>query len=185
MQPPPSAIAALFEGSHADPFSVLGLHQGPGGGFARAILPGATTAEAFSLAGTALGTLHQIDPRGLFEGAIAAQRQPLRYRCTHDGHEWWITDPYSFGPVLGPTDDFLIGEGTHFRLFDKMGAHVIDHEGVTGVHFAVWAPNARGDRHRPIRACPAVPRSRRWRGAVPKQRQTDRLSAAGPCHQVR
>ncbi len=143
MQPPPSAIAALFEGSHADPFSVLGLHQGPGGGFARAILPGATTAEAFSLAGTALGTLHQIDPRGLFEGAIAAQRQPLRYRCTHDGHEWWITDPYSFGPVLGPTDDFLIGEGTHFRLFDKMGAHVIDHEGATGVHFAVWAPNAQ------------------------------------------
>ncbi|TIP33567.1 MAG: 1,4-alpha-glucan branching enzyme, partial [Mesorhizobium sp.] len=34
-------------------------------------------------------------------------------------------------------------EGSHLRLFDKLGAHIIDHEGATGVHFAVWAPNAR------------------------------------------
>ncbi len=40
-------------------------------------------------------------------------------------------------------DDFLIAEGTHLRLFDKLGAHLITHEGAQGVHFAVWAPNAR------------------------------------------
>jgi 1,4-alpha-glucan branching enzyme len=45
--------------------------------------------------------------------------------------------------VLGPTDDFLIAEGTHRRLFDKLGAHLIEHEGASGVHFAVWAPNAQ------------------------------------------
>jgi 1,4-alpha-glucan branching enzyme len=45
--------------------------------------------------------------------------------------------------VLGETDDFLIAEGTHLRLFDKLGAHLISHEGAEGVHFAVWAPNAR------------------------------------------
>ena len=54
-----------------------------------------------------------------------------------------MTDPYSFGPVLGPVDDFLIAEGTHLRLYDKLGAHQISHEGATGIHFAVWAPNAR------------------------------------------
>ena len=52
-------------------------------------------------------------------------------------------DPYSFGPVLGPMDDYYINEGTHLRLFDKLGAHAMEFEGVPGVHFAVWAPNAR------------------------------------------
>jgi hypothetical protein len=67
----------------------------------------------------------------------------VRYVCCAGPHTWEVTDPYSFGPVLGPIDDFLIVEGTHHRLFDKLGAHVIDHEGARGVHFAVWAPNAR------------------------------------------
>ena len=90
-----------------------------------------------------LGTLERVDARGLFEGAVSGPRQPLRYRAKGQGAEWTITDPYSFGPVLGPLDDLLIGEGTHFRLFDKLGAHLIEHEGASGVHFAVWAPNAQ------------------------------------------
>ena len=144
MKPPAEAITALLEGTHADPFSLLGVHEGPGGAFARAVLPGAEAAEAHSLAGKKLGTLARIDPRGLFEGKVKGPRQPLRYRCTScGGHEWWVTDAYSFGPVLGPVDDLLIAQGTHFRLFDKLGAHLIVHEGASGVHFAVWAPNAR------------------------------------------
>src|SRR3546814_7147823 len=39
-------------------------------------------------------------------------------------------------------DDHYFAEGSHARLFDKMGAHIITHEGVAGTHFAVWAPNA-------------------------------------------
>ena len=142
MKPSPAALEALLEGTHADPFALLGIHEGPGGAFARAVLPGAETAEAHSLAGETLGTLARIDARGLFEGVVSGPRQPVKYRCTAAGHAWWITDAYSFGPVLGPTDDFLINEGTHLRLFDKLGAHVIAHEGAQGVHFAVWAPNA-------------------------------------------
>jgi 1,4-alpha-glucan branching enzyme len=64
----------------------------------------------------------------------------LRYRASANGHDWLVGDPYSFGPVLGPIDDFLIGQGSHLRLFDKLGAHLIEHEGAEGVHFAVWAP---------------------------------------------
>ncbi|NML93248.1 1,4-alpha-glucan branching protein GlgB [Novosphingobium olei] len=142
MKPDARAIEALLEGTHADPFSLLGVHPGPGGAFARAILPGAQEAQAFALDGTALGTLTRVDPRGLFEGLVDGKPQPVRYRCSAGVHQWSVTDPYSFGPVLGPTDDFLIGQGTHFRLFDKLGAHPIDHEGASGVHFAVWAPNA-------------------------------------------
>lgn len=143
MRPPRAAIDALLSGTHADPFSLLGPHQGPKGVHARAIVPGAETLEAYSLAQRKLGTLDCIDPRGLFEGTIEGERQPIRYKATGGGTEWWVTDPYSFGPVLGPLDDFLIAEGTHFRLFDKMGAHRIIHEGAEGFHFAVWAPNAR------------------------------------------
>ncbi len=143
MKPPKAAIDALLDGTHADPFSLLGGHDGPSGTFARAILPGAETAEAFDLSGSPLGNLERIDKRGLFEGTIQGAPQPLKYRCSAVNSQWWATDPYSFGPVLGPTDDFLIAEGTHFRLFDKLGAHPIEHEGASGVHFAVWAPNAR------------------------------------------
>lgn len=142
MKPPPEAIAALLDGSHADPFSLLGPHEGPEGTFARAILHGAEEAEAFSLKGGRLGKMVRVDGP-LFEGKLRVNPKPLRYRCRGNGQEWWVTDPYSFGPVLGPMDDFLIAEGTHFRLFDKLGAHVIAHEGARGVHFAVWAPNAR------------------------------------------
>jgi len=142
MKPSQSALEALLAGTHADPFALLGIHEGPEGAFARAVLQGAETAEAHSLGGKALGRLTRVNPRGLFEGLVKGPRQPVKYRCTAAGHQWWVTDAYSFGPVLGPTDDFLINEGTHLRLFDKFGAHLIDHEGAQGVHFAVWAPNA-------------------------------------------
>ncbi|MBP6796691.1 MAG: 1,4-alpha-glucan branching protein GlgB [Luteimonas sp.] len=143
MKPSPGAIAALLDGTHADPFSLLGVHEGPDGAFARALLPGAHEAEAFSLQDEPLGTMARVDPRGLFEGRLAGVPVPVKYRCRADGQAWWVTDAYSFGPVLGPVDDLLIAQGTHFRLFDKLGAHPIRHEGADGVHFAVWAPNAR------------------------------------------
>jgi len=126
LKPPPEALAALLDGTHADPFSLLGAHVGPEGTFARAILHGAEEAEAYSLKGGRLGKMKRVDGP-LFEGKLRGKPKPVRYRCRGHGGEWWVTDPYSFGPVLGPMDDFLIAEGTHFRLFDKLGAHVIDH----------------------------------------------------------
>ncbi len=143
MKPPQSALDALLEGTHGDPFSLLGVHEGPGGTQLRAILPGADEAEAFTLDGVFLGPMERKDDRGLFEGRFLGKREPIRYRCSAGGADWLVTDPYSFGPVLGPVDDLLFAQGTHFRLFDKLGAHLIEHEGTQGVHFAVWAPNAR------------------------------------------
>ena len=143
MTPSADEIEALLAGRHDDPFRLLGVHVGPTGTVARACVPGAETVEAHDLAGRTLGALERVDARGFFAGAIEGAPQPLRLRARGYGAEWWVTDPYSFGPVLGPIDDLLMGEGTHQRLFDKMGAHLIEHEGATGIHFAVWAPNAR------------------------------------------
>ena len=141
---PEDEIAAILAGKHGDVFAVLGVHPAGKGWLARAILPGAKTAEALTLGGKPVGMLTRIDDRGLFEGRLTiARRQPLRYRCANGDTRWNVADAYSFGPVLGPMDDHYIGEGSHLRLSDKLGAHKIRHEGADGVHFAVWAPNAR------------------------------------------
>jgi 1,4-alpha-glucan branching enzyme len=138
------AIAAIVAGTHADPFAVLGVQDVDGRLVARCFIDGAETVEAFTLAGKSAGALKRRDPAGFFEGTLKIRtRQPLKYRAANDGGEWWVEDAYSFGPVLGPMDDYFIAEGSHLRLFEKMGAHPIAHEGAHGVHFAVWAPNAR------------------------------------------
>ncbi|WP_412049942.1 1,4-alpha-glucan branching protein GlgB [Hoeflea sp. Naph1] len=141
---PVDEAEAIASGAHEDPFSVLGLHDHQKGMIARAFIPGADSVEVLTLAGEPVGQLEQGAVAGLFEGRVnLKQRQPLRYSATNATGAWQIGDPYSFGPVLGPMDDYFIAEGSHLRLFDKLGAHPITHEGAEGVHFAVWAPNAR------------------------------------------
>ncbi|MGB3386420.1 MAG: 1,4-alpha-glucan branching protein GlgB [Pseudaminobacter sp.] len=146
---PPATIAAseveaILAGTHGDPFSVLGVQAVQGGFVARCFIPHAQSVTAFALGGKEIGELARRHEAGFFEGPISLrERQPIKYRARNEGGEWWLTDPYSFGPVLGPMDDYFIAEGSHLRLFDKLGAHLAEHEGVAGAHFAVWAPNAR------------------------------------------
>ncbi|MEO9339927.1 1,4-alpha-glucan branching protein GlgB [Mesorhizobium sp. SB112] len=139
-----SDVEAIVSGEHGDPFAVLGLHK-PGKSFiARCFVPHAETVTAFTLDGKQAGVLTRRHDAGFFEGKLSIRkRQPLRFHASNAGGDWWLTDPYSFGPVLGPMDDYYIAEGSHLRLFDKLGAHLIDHEGASGVQFAVWAPNAK------------------------------------------
>ncbi len=139
-----SDVKAIVAGTHGNAFSVLGIQGSEGALVARCFIPHAETVSAHALDGTALGELTRRNDAGFFEGAIAtAARAPLKFLARNAGGEWWVTDAYSFGPVLGPMDDYYIAEGSHLRLFDKFGAHLIDHEGASGIHFAVWAPNAR------------------------------------------
>ncbi len=141
---PPEAVAAIVEGRHGDPFAVLGPHEAGKRVFGRAFVEGAESLLAETLDGATAGELERKHPAGYFEGYLDLKgRQPLRYRARNAGGEWVVIDPYSFGPVLGPMDDYYMAEGSHLRLFDKMGAHPISHEGAEGVHFAVWAPNAQ------------------------------------------
>ncbi len=137
-------VAAILNARHGDPFAVLGPHRRPGGLAIRALLPGAEEARAVAEDGAILLTL---EPRGdgFFEGLIPGAKETPRYRLVarRGDDEWSLVDPYAFGPVLGPLDDYLLVEGSHLRLYEKLGAHSIAHEGVDGVHFAVWAPQAR------------------------------------------
>jgi 1,4-alpha-glucan branching enzyme len=139
-----AAMAAIVFGSHGNPFSVLGLHKSGKLWIARAFVPGAQSVVVQTLSGEPLGPISQTHEDGFFEGPVAApSQQALRFICANAGGTWSITDAYSFGPVLGPMDDYYIGEGNHLRLYDKLGAHAMHHEGADGVHFALWAPNAK------------------------------------------
>ena len=124
---------ALSEGLHPDPFSVLGAHDGALVTF----VPGAKRVWAV---GRSEVELAPVTPE-IFAGEW--RNGPYRLRASNDEATWDFDDPYAFAPVLGEIDEYLIGEGTHKRLWEKLGAHAITHQGVEGVHFALWAPNAR------------------------------------------
>lgn len=137
-------IDAIVSGSHGNPFSILGVHQSGKECVVRCFIPTAEEVSAETLSGKELGRLERRHDEGFFEAVLPLKKpQPVRYRARNAGGEWTVTDPYSFGPVLGPMDDYYIREGSHLRLFDKLGAHPLKHDGAEGFHFAVWAPNAR------------------------------------------
>ncbi|MEP7180637.1 MAG: 1,4-alpha-glucan branching protein GlgB [Betaproteobacteria bacterium] len=139
---PPETIAALVDGRHGDPFAVLGLHEADGAMVIRALVPGADAVDAIAADGTLLAHLDRGHPAGFFAGTVA-RRDRYRLCATRGADTWTIDDAYAYGPVLGPVDDWLLGEGTDAALYDRLGAHLIEHEGTAGVHFAVWAPNAQ------------------------------------------
>lgn len=146
MRLPDDEIAAIASGEHGDPFAVLGRHKAEGNRtIVRAFVPGAERVDVVDADGAPLGTLALRHPAGVFEGLLTRQYDLGRYAldASNASGNWRVEDAYGFAPVLGAMDDWLIVEGTHERLYDKLGAHAIVHEGVGGVHFAVWAPNAR------------------------------------------
>ena len=138
-------VAAIAEARHGDPFAVLGPHAARDGLAIRALAPDAASLEVRDLDGGLIVALERRGPEGVFEGLAKGGKPGLTYRfhAANAGGEWDLDDPYRFGPVLGPTDDYLLVEGTHRRLYERLGAHPLLHEGAHGVHFAVWAPHAR------------------------------------------
>ena len=139
----PADIDAIVSASHTDPFAVLGMHPAANGFVARCFIPGAEAVTAFTRRGREAGQLQRRNKAGFFDGLLNVRKQQaLRYRACAGQREWWVEDAYCYGPVLGPMDDYYMAEGSHLRLFDKMGCHLIEHEGTPGAHFAVWAPNA-------------------------------------------
>ncbi len=137
----PETIAQIVAGRHGDPFSVLGPHRTNVGWLVRAFLPDASAVVAVSADGAPLAHLTQRHAVGFFEGLVPDRR--YRLQVVYATTTVVIDDPYAFVPVLGAIDDHLFVEGRHRQLHNRFGARVMEHEGVTGVHFAVWAPNAR------------------------------------------
>ena len=153
----PGAVAALLAARHADPFAVLGLHADAAGAlWVRALLPGAEAVEVLDAAsGKAVATLgpRSLDVSGgetvatpLFEGKLPRRKQRFDYRLRvrwASGEEGVYADAYAFPPSITEDELRAFHEGHHTRPQRFLGAHAMTLDGVAGVRFAVWAPNAR------------------------------------------
>jgi 1,4-alpha-glucan branching enzyme len=138
-------VARLATGALRDPFDVFGMHEEDGELIVRVFLPWAKGVEVVDLAsGEVVAVLQKVNAAGLFAGGVGRARPfPYRLKVSTPSGTVEIEDVYRFRPVLGEIDIYLLAEGSHIRSYDKLGAHLIALDGVEGVGFAVWAPNAR------------------------------------------
>ena len=136
-------VDAIAAARQADPFAVLGPHLTQAGWAIRAFAPDAVSVAAISRDGAPIAELKRRSG-DFFEGLVPGATERPRYRLAVkrvEGSEIY-DDPYAFGPVLGPLDEYLLVEGEHHLLYKRLGAQLVQHEGAAGVAFAVWAPNA-------------------------------------------
>ena len=137
------AVAEAMAGRLTDPFSLLGPHETADGKVVRTYQPGAQSVELRARkGGKAVGKLEHFQD-GLWIGALKKDA-PYFLRITWpDGTVQETEDPYSFGLILPDLDLYLFSEGRHWNLAHNLGAQPRQIEGVEGVAFSVWAPNAR------------------------------------------
>jgi len=150
---PLHAIESLARGAWGDPFAVLGPHLERRGGRTHLVIrtcqPAAAQVHVLRLDGLASGQGVAMDrrhPAGIFEATFDNVLGPFPYRLRMtwpDGSTTEADDPYRLGQILGSLDMHLLGEGRHYRSWEKLGAHVVSVDGVTGTYFAVWAPSAQ------------------------------------------
>jgi len=138
----PREAYAIIEGRHSDPFHYLGRHMEKDVAVVRAFLPDAAEVRVIDEQGHE-SELNRIHDAGLFAGRLpnGSQRYQLRARFGQNVVE--LEDPYRFPPVLSEFDLYLLSEGTHVHLYEKLGAHPMTHEGVPGVAFVVFVPGAK------------------------------------------
>ncbi|GFM99501.1 1,4-alpha-glucan branching enzyme GlgB 1 [Streptomyces fulvorobeus] len=136
--------ARLLAGEHHAPHDVLGAHLTGGGVEFRALRPFARSVTV--LAEGVRAELHE-DGDGFFAGVVPLSAVPeYRLAVAYEDGTAEVEDPYRFLPALGELDLHLIGEGRHEELWTALGAQPMEHQGVSGTRFTVWAPNARGVR---------------------------------------
>ena len=128
----PAEAYAIIEGKHSDPFRYLGLHSEGGHSVVRAFIPEASNVEAIGEHGET-APLQRIHDAGLFAGALPNGSKRYQLRARFGDNVVDLDDPYRFPPVLSDFDLYLLGEGTHRRLYDKLGAHPMTLDGVDGV----------------------------------------------------
>ena len=140
----PAAIASLVEGRHGAPYDILGAHVSSDGMNVRAFRPWARDISVITADGS--HAMEKIHENGLFAANIpGAVPDGFSYRLAETHFDEFVVefdDPYRFGPHVTDFDLYLWGEGNLLYAYESFGAHVIEHEGVSGVNFVVWAPNA-------------------------------------------
>jgi 1,4-alpha-glucan branching enzyme len=146
----PDALEAIAHADHGAPFDVLGAHRlNSGEVIIRTIQPNAAAVHVvLPQDGGQRVRMERIHPAGVFEVILDMPNIPsYHFAITHGGgDEVLLHDPYNetaFPPVITEFDIYLLRQGRHFESYEKLGAHIREVNGVRGVNFCVWAPNAR------------------------------------------
>ena len=140
-------IDRVIDSDHHDPFQVLGLHfidQKPRKALVRTFQPHAESVQI--VINGEKQHMYKMRPEGLFEIILPDLSEPFPYHFEiqyFDKSVHTSADPYRFLPQLGDMDRYLFNSGTHYRLYDRLGAHGTTIDGFAGTMFRVWAPGAR------------------------------------------
>ncbi len=134
-------LEALARGLHGDPFAVLGPHSNGVGTWVRTIQPDADAVWLVPQGGKATPMPRAAD--GVFEVHIPGTLEGYRLRVSRRSGVELMDDPYRFESRVGALDEHLLGEARHGELYSLLGSHLDVVDGVAGVRFAVWAPNAK------------------------------------------
>ena len=139
----------IINGDYENVMAVLGIHRDKGSKevYIRAYKPNTKSIELLDGNGNSLGLMAKLDKRGFYQinlGVTNTDNFTHKFKITNDKNETYVEeDIYSFPSILGDIDEYLFAEGNHLDLYKKLGAHLMEINGVKGVGFSVWAPNAK------------------------------------------
>jgi len=152
----PHDIDAIINSCHRSPHHILGMHivellfkgKRISVPTVRAFLPEAQKAYIIDAEHpTQKWEMERVHDNGLFEGIIWEKKEKFKYKLEYEtfyGHTIEMDDPYGeWVEHISDFDRFLFNSSTHYKMYEKLGAHILDKNGVKGTHFSVWAPSAK------------------------------------------
>ena len=136
-------INAIVYGDHGAPHNFLGMHHNGGLTTIRAFIPGAISVTCINTETNEKHNLKKVHDNGFFELILKCQTFSYKLYIDNGNSHWQTIDPYSFDPYITEYDIYLFKNGTHYDIYNKLGANKVTINGIEGFLFAVWAPNAR------------------------------------------
>ncbi len=141
----PDAVQSIVDGGHGAPFEVFGIHDaGEGRVVVRSFRPAAQSVTVVLSGDERRYPMERVHRDGLYEVSFEGSTA-LRYEYDvvyYDDQQQREADPYRFLPQITDYDLYLLGEGRHLESYEKLGAHPVVIDGVSGTNFVVWAPTA-------------------------------------------
>lgn len=138
----PVEVQEIIDSIHRDPHHILGIHESKTGYVINAYQPYAKSINVVDLESLTRYPMEKV-AEGFFTVKVD---YPINYLLSYTGFDnctWERVDPYKFKPAISDLDLYLFGQGNHYEIYKKLGAHPMEIDGVKGVYFAVWAPNAK------------------------------------------
>ena len=138
-------VEAIISGYDRNPHEILGMHIAQDA-VIRAYIPNAESILVINEKDGTCASMDKRDPRGFFSVVFNGVTSPFPYKYSitdSTGHRYEAYDPYSFWPTISEYDLYLFNQGNHHRIYEKLGAHIREINGIPGVSFCVWAPHAK------------------------------------------